>query len=92
MNRDHGAFQADGRSNWERMIAGDWYIGDDPKMSEVSRRAQRLLKLHEAAFPEDPDIAHYLLEQILGSVGQQLTIRADQDIITNANLGDIKCG
>jgi len=75
MNRDHGAFQADGRSNWERMIAGDWYIGDDPKMSEVSRRAQRLLKLHEAAFPEDPDIAHYLLEQVLGSVGQRVTIR-----------------
>ncbi len=75
MNRDHGAFQADGRSNWERMIAGDWYIGDDPKMSEVSRRAQRLLKLYEAALPEDPDIAHYLLEQILGSVGRRVTIR-----------------
>ena len=43
----HGNFEADGRNNWERMLAGDWYIGDHPKMAEVSQRSQRLLKLYE---------------------------------------------
>lgn len=47
--RQHGNFEADGRNNWERMLAGDWYIGDHPKMAEVSQRAQRLLKLYEQA-------------------------------------------
>ena len=73
--RQHGNFEADGRNNWERMLAGDWYIGDHPKMAEVSQRSQRLLKLYEQALPEDPDIAHYLLQQILGSVGERVTIR-----------------
>ena len=73
--RQHGNFEPDGRNNWERMLAGDWYIGDHPKMAEVSQRAQRLLKLYEQALPEDPDIAHYLLQQILGSVGERVTIR-----------------
>ena len=44
-------------------------------MAEVSQRSQRLLKLYEQALPEDPDIAHYLLQQILGSVGERVTIR-----------------
>ena len=43
-------FVGDERTNRERMIAGDWYVADDPENSRISSAARRALHLYEEAF------------------------------------------
>ena len=63
-------FEGDPRTNRERMLAGDLYIGDDP---ENGRRAQRGLQLahgyHQASIA-DPLAAMPLLVELLGTLGE----------------------
>jgi maltose O-acetyltransferase len=42
---DH--FAGDPRSNRERMLAGDLYIGDDPELAARSARAARLADVYQ---------------------------------------------
>jgi maltose O-acetyltransferase len=65
----------DARSMRERMLAGDWYIADDP---ENARRAQRAVQLadayHRASVAGDPN-ALQLLADLLGSLGDDAFIK-----------------
>lgn len=71
-NFDDPRFHDDGRTPARRMRDGDYYVADD-ELSALTRRAVRLLGLYEQAHPSDPDIARYLLSQVLGQVGRTLT-------------------
>ncbi|GJF32454.1 maltose O-acetyltransferase [Kitasatospora sp. NE20-6] len=64
---DH--FAGDDRTNRERMLAGDWYISDDPDSREQAERAVRLQTAYTAAYAEDPDAARPILEELLGRLG-----------------------
>ncbi len=44
------------------MLAGDWYISDDPDSWEQFKRAVRLRARYTAAHAEDPDAARPILE------------------------------
>lgn len=68
-NFDDPRFCDDERTPVQRMRDGDYYIADD-ELSALTRRAVRLLALYEQAHPTDPDIARYLLSQVLGEVGR----------------------
>jgi maltose O-acetyltransferase len=68
-------FAGDGRSNRERMLAGDWYVSDDPDSWDQFKRAVRLQTRYTAAFAEDPDAARPILEELLGHLGEQAHIR-----------------
>lgn len=64
----------DGRSNKERMLAGDLYITD----SEILRdqvRSQELMAAYNSAAPGDTRLRRRLLEELFESVGEDTEIR-----------------
>lgn len=65
----------DGRSQRERMLAGDLYIADDPELAADSLRAARLQQEFNTSDPGDPRARRHLLQQLLGSFGEGAEIR-----------------
>lgn len=69
------AFRSDGRSNRERMLAGDPYVADDPQLIEESCRAVDLTRQYNATAADDHHERERLLCELLGSVGKGTVIR-----------------
>jgi maltose O-acetyltransferase len=65
----------DGRSQRERMLAGDLYIASDPILAEEARRAARLMKEFNESTPDDPEKRRRILTALLGSLGEDTEIR-----------------
>ena len=88
-NFDDPRFRDDERTSGKRMRDGDYYVADD-ELSALTKRAVRLLSLYEQAHPNDPDIAAYLLAQVLGHVGEGVDIRPPLrvDYGHNISIGD----
>ena len=68
-------FQPDGRSNRDRMLAGDQYIADDPVLARENNRAAMLIAQYNAAAGDDHVGRERLLRQLLGAVGEGTVIR-----------------
>jgi maltose O-acetyltransferase len=73
MTHDH--FAGDDRSNRERMLAGDLYVADDPESARLAQRAVRLADAYHRAAVEDEAAARPLLEELLGSLGQDAFVK-----------------
>lgn len=88
-NFDDPRFRDDERTPAQRMSNGDYYVADD-ELAASAKRAVRLLSLYEQAHPSDPDIARYLLAQVLGRVGERVDIRPPLrvDYGYNISIGD----
>ena len=86
---DDPRFRDDERTPSQRMADGDFYVADDV-LAAHTKRAVRLLSLYEQAHPTDPDIARYLLAQVIGSVGEDVDIRPPLrvDYGHNITIGD----
>lgn len=65
----------DGRSQLERMRAGDLYLADDPVLAEMNRRAMRLMERFNASSIDDGDDRRLILDELLGSIGPESVIR-----------------
>ena len=65
----------DGRSQRERMLAGDLYIADDPELAAESRRAALLTKAFNESSPADAAARRRILLDLLGSFGEGSEIR-----------------
>ena len=59
----------------ERMLAGEWYIADDPVLGEESRRAQGLTHQINVMDPNDGEGRRQLLKELLGAFGADSEIR-----------------
>lgn len=68
-------FEGDDRTNRERMMAGDPYIGDDPVNAARSKLAARLAHEYHMAVLHEQDDARGILEQIIGDLGEDVMIR-----------------
>jgi maltose O-acetyltransferase len=68
-------FQPDGRSNRERMLAGDQYIALDPDLARESNRAAVLIARFNATAGDDHAERDCILRELLGSVGEATVIR-----------------
>ncbi|WP_374463138.1 sugar O-acetyltransferase [Microtetraspora sp. AC03309] len=68
-------FAGDSRTNWERMLAGDLYIADDPKMAAASKRALLLAHRYGELYPTDQEAARPLLDELIGSIAPDAHIR-----------------
>lgn len=66
---------ADGRSQRERMLAGDLYLADDPQLQEDGRRARRLLDDYNRLLDRPDDESRRILGQLLGAIGTESVIR-----------------
>lgn len=86
----HDYFLGDPRTNHERMISGDLYISDDPEISTRQQAAISLTGRFNAAFLEDVDKAQEILRQLVGSVGDEVHVRAPifVDYGSNISIGD----
>jgi len=65
----------DGRSQRERMLAGELYIADDPELAADSRHAAKLTALFNTSDPSDPQARLAVLRELVGSLGEGAEIR-----------------
>ncbi|HET7415862.1 MAG TPA: sugar O-acetyltransferase [Arthrobacter sp.] len=65
----------DTRTMRERMLAGDPYIADDPELGEASMRAEDLTAAFNATTARQGPLRRQLLEELLGSIGEDTEIR-----------------
>jgi maltose O-acetyltransferase len=65
----------DGRSQLERMRAGDLYIADDPELAAMSRRARRLQDRYNQSDADASGERWDILVELLGSIGPHSEIR-----------------
>ncbi len=61
--------------NKKRMLAGDWFLPDDPELAADTRRRVELCEAYNAAAGAEPAERHRLLERLLGSVGDGVRVR-----------------
>ena len=66
---------SDDRTVRERMLAGEVYLADDPELIALHRRALELSEAYNTTGP-DRERRRELLEELLGSVGEDTAIRA----------------
>ncbi|MCM2577324.1 sugar O-acetyltransferase [Streptomyces meridianus] len=62
--------------NKQRMLAGDWYLPDDDELAAESARRVELCATYNTAYAAGAAERRALLEQLLGSVGDGVRIRA----------------
>jgi maltose O-acetyltransferase len=65
----------DTRSMHERMLAGDLYIADDPRIFEAANVSLDLMAAYNATSARQEPLRRRLLEELLGSVGEGTAIR-----------------
>jgi maltose O-acetyltransferase len=61
--------------NKERMLAGEWYLPDDPELGAATARRAELCRAYNCD-PLDAAERIALLGQLLGSLGEQAHVRA----------------
>jgi maltose O-acetyltransferase len=59
----------------ERMLAGEPYLADDPELAADSLRAAELTRAYNDTAPSDGAGRRRILEELLGSVGEDVEIR-----------------
>jgi maltose O-acetyltransferase len=64
-----------GRSQKERMLAGDLYIADDEELRDASRRAYLLTREYEADYAADGSRSRQILSRLLGATGIDVHIK-----------------
>ncbi len=62
--------QTDGRSNRERMLAGDQYIADDPDLVRESHQAANLIAAFNTTDGDDQSGRDRILRELFGSIGE----------------------
>jgi maltose O-acetyltransferase len=80
----------DRRSHYERMLAGDPYIADDPRIIEEQTAAHELMEAFNTTPASEKEEQARLLSQLLGSVGRDVEVRAPFfcDFGSHITIGD----
>jgi len=66
----------DPRTNYERMLAGELYLADDPRIVAEQAEAHRLMEAFNATPSADRPGRDALLRRMLGPVGADVVVRA----------------
>lgn len=84
------AVDADPRSMWERMVAGEYYLADDPEIAAASVAARSACFRLSQTDPADADSWDAQVRDLLGHVGERSQVWAGLrvDYGTNVHLGD----
>ncbi len=75
MTEPSGGMAPGNQSMRERMLAGEWYLADDPEIAEELTTAAELLAMYNTTAARDGPRRRQLLEQLLGFVGEGSEIR-----------------
>lgn len=78
-----------GKSQKEKMLAGELYLGFDPELTAEREKAEKLYRLYNYG-SVDAAVAQTILKELLGNLGENSTIRAPFycDYGSNIYLGD----
>ena len=79
-------FAGDPRSNYERMVAGDLYIADDPRIAAQGRAAIQRAAAFNTAYGQDPDAAQDLLGELIGDLCEGVHIRGPLYVDYGSNI------
>lgn len=60
------------KSEWDKMVAGELYLSDDPELKAARLRARLLLKRYNDSNPDDQALRRELLAELIGSSGPGL--------------------
>lgn len=63
------------RTHYERMLAGEPYISDDPQIIADQRRAMRLTDRFNRSAADNPRLRRQILTELLGGLGEDVEIR-----------------
>ncbi|PWH05265.1 maltose acetyltransferase [Brachybacterium endophyticum] len=66
----------DPRSHHERMVAGDWYIAEDPEIQRAYRLALRVTARFNDIYAQAPEASQGVLAPLLGELGEGAHVRA----------------
>ncbi|MFG2146545.1 sugar O-acetyltransferase [Streptomyces sp. NPDC048696] len=61
--------------NKRRMLAGEWYLPDDPELARDTERRVRLCAAYNAAATAAPGERYKLLAELLGEVDESVRVR-----------------
>lgn len=75
---------------WDRMVAGELYYSQDPELVALRLRARQLLRQYNHSAPDDEQLRRELLDELIGSSGEQLWIEPPFycDYGSNITVGD----
>jgi len=76
----------DSRSHYERMVAGEPYVADDPRIEEALLRARRLEERYNRSSIDEPVERRALLEELLGALGDDVEIRPPFHVDYGSNI------
>lgn len=79
-------FAGDDRTHYERMVAGDLYLADDPRIEQEGRRAIELAADYATAYLEDVNAAGVVLQELIGHLGEGVHIRPPLYVDYGRNL------
>ncbi|GAA2271389.1 sugar O-acetyltransferase [Glycomyces scopariae] len=82
--QDH--FAGDARTMRERMLAGDFYLADDPELTALMERAAVLSERYRAAFAEDYATARGHLDELIGDLAEDAFIRPPLHVDYGSNI------
>lgn len=87
IERDY--FAGDDRTNYERMLAGDFYIADDPDIAVAVHRALRLVREYDQAVLADDGTARGILAELVGTLGDDVWLKPPLfvDLGRNIHIG-----
>jgi maltose O-acetyltransferase len=63
-----------GKTEKQKMLAGELYLAEDAELAEDSRRASRLLKMYNATIVEQQEQRREILQELFGKVGEKIFI------------------
>lgn len=69
-------FADDPRTHYERMLAGEEYLSDDPQIAAAQKEAARRTAAFNRAYPEDPEGSQELARELFGEFGPEAHVRA----------------
>lgn len=78
------------RTMYERMLAGDSYLADDPEIAALSTRAQLLTERYNATSVTEGGLRRELLAELLGTCGAGIELRPplNVDYGRHLHIGD----
>ena len=78
--------EGDDRTMTERMRAGELYLAEDPEIAAASRRALDLADAYNATSARQGTLRRSLLEELLGSLGEDTELRPPLRVDYGTNL------
>jgi maltose O-acetyltransferase len=70
----------------DRMLAGEFYIAQDPELKELRLRGHDLTEAYNQTSPRQVPLRRHLLETLLASIGEETEIRTPFYVDYGSNL------